>query len=210
MIQKGFQSSPRAALAAWGPIVILSAVSGAMLLLPPAWVAVLRYERGAVGRGEWWRLITANFLHLGVWHYLLNVASLVLLALLCPEREAWRHWILQVLVVAAGTCTGLYFGAPAVIFYVGLSGMIYGLFLLGLGRQALNGDRIAMLCLAFLIGRVAWEFIVGIPASEERLIGGRVVPQSHLSGMVAALIYAAAAGLIQKINALRHKMPQAL
>jgi hypothetical protein len=83
--------------------------------------------------------------------------------------------------------------------------MIYGLFLLGLGLQAWRGDRIAIACLVFLGCRIAYEFRAGIPPSEERLIGGHVVPESHLYGVIAAFVYAAGAALLLRVKQARRR-----
>jgi rhomboid family GlyGly-CTERM serine protease len=188
MIANELRSSVRVWL--WPALLALG--SGALLFADPATIAAMCYDRVAVAQGQWWRLLTGNFVHLGFWHYSLNVASLVLLVALCPEPVPHWDWLARIVFVSIGTCLGLYWGAPWVPSYVGLSGMIYGLFFLGLGAQALRRDRIAWACLLFLAARIGWEFVMGIPASEERLVGGRIVPESHLYGVVAAAVYAAA------------------
>ena len=169
---------------------LLGLFSAALLLLDTETVAALSYNRQAVADGQWWRLLTANFVHLGWWHYSLNVASLALLLALCPERLPGWDWLARILLVSFGTCLGMYWRAPWITSYVGLSGMIYGLFFLGLGAQAIAGDRFAWACMAFLAARITWEFVVGIPRSEEELVGGHIVPESHLFGVIAALGYA--------------------
>lgn len=175
-------------MAAW-PLGLV-AFSGLLLFLEPSTVAALRYDRAAVAGGQWWRLLTGNFVHLGWWHYSLNAASIALLLALCPERLPGWDWAARFLLVSFGTCLGMYGCAPWITSYVGLSGMIYGLFFLGLGAQAWAGDRFAWFCMAFLAARITWEFVVGIPHSEEELVGGRIVPESHLFGVIAAFGYA--------------------
>jgi rhomboid family GlyGly-CTERM serine protease len=164
--------------------------SALLLLLDPSTIAALGYDRSAVAGGQWWRLLTGNFVHLGWWHYSLNAASILLLLALCPERMAGWDWLGRIVLVSFGTCLGMYWCAPWIKSYVGLSGMIYGLFFLGLGAQALAGDRFAWACMAFLAARITWEFVVGIPRSEEELVGGHIVPESHLFGVIAAFGYA--------------------
>lgn len=178
----------------WLGPAALTLISGLLLLGGERWRLALRYDRSAIAAGQWWRLLSGNFVHLGLWHWIFNVLSLALLMALCPEAlrsgAAWR----RALTLAAGVGLGLYVLTPALPDYVGLSGMIYGLFVLGLAPQVRRGDRIALACLVFLIGRVAWEACIGAPASEEALLGGRVVAESHLWGMATALMYWLAAG----------------
>lgn len=149
----------------------------------------LRYDSVAIGAGQWWRLLSANFVHLGWWHLFLNELGLLVLVLLCPERLSWAVWARRVLLLGLGMCLGLYFFVPGIRWYVGMSGLIHGLFVLGLGRQVMQKDLIAAGCLAYLIGKIAWEMASGVPVSDEAAIGGTVLVESHLYGALSALIY---------------------
>jgi len=186
MIAEPSPSSPRV----WGPPAALSLLCLLLTMAGPHLSQILRYDRAAVAAGEWWRLFSGNLVHLGYWHLLLNVLSLALLVLLCPERLSVAEWLRRLLVIGTGMSVCLYYFAPEVRTYVGLSGLVYGLFALGLGRQALRRDEIAIACLVFLAARITWELVVGAPASETELIGGGVVAQSHLYGICTALVYA--------------------
>lgn len=181
----------------WGPPAALAALSIVLMLGGPHLSQVLRYDRAAVAAGEWWRLFSANLVHLGWWHLLFNVLSLVLLVLLCPEALSWSEWLRRVVVVGTGMSLCLYFFVPALQSYVGLSGLVYGLFALGLGRQALRKDEIGIACLVFLGARIAWELVKGAPASETELLGGGVVAESHLFGVLCALLYAGMAYVLR-------------
>lgn len=150
----------------------------------------LRYDREAIEVGQAWRLLTGNLVHLGWWHLFLNEMGLLVLVLLCPEKLGWAVWLRRVVLVGLGMSAGLYFFVPDNGWYVGLSGVIHGLFVLGLGRQIVaERDLIATGCLAFLLGKVAWELAVGVPVSDEAAIGGSVLVESHLYGSLSALAY---------------------
>lgn len=200
MIAEPSPSSPRV----WGPPAALSLLCLLLTLAGPQLTQFLRYDRAAVAAGEWWRLFSGNLVHLGYWHLLLNVLSLVLLVLLCPERLSPAEWLRRLLLIGTGMSLCLYFFAPAVLTYVGLSGLVYGLFALGLGRQALRRDEIAIVCLVFLAARITWELVMGAPASETELIGGGVVAESHLYGICSALVYALATYAWGKVSRAAH------
>jgi rhomboid family GlyGly-CTERM serine protease len=166
--------------------------------------AALRYDADAIGAGQWWRLLTGNLVHLGWWHLFLNEVGLLVLVLLCPERLAWSVWLRRIVLIGAGMTASLYFFVPQTEWYVGMSGVIHGLFVLGLGRQVVDRrDLIAAGCLAYLVGKIAWEMVVGVPVSDESAIGGKVLVESHLYGSLAALIYGLIFGAFRRTETFR-------
>lgn len=164
----------------------------------------LRYDAGAIGAGEWWRLLTGNLVHLGWWHLFLNEVGLLVLVLLCPEALPWSVWTRRLLCLGLGLGLGLYWLVPHAHWYVGMSGVIHGLFLLGLGRQVIKDrDLIAAGCIAYLVGKIAWELHSGVPVSDEEAIGGKVLVESHLYGTLSALLYGLIFGAFTRAETFR-------
>lgn len=190
-----------------GPLLICL-ISGALLGGGETVSRALEFARGDIASGQWWRLWTCNWVHLGGWHWFLNALSLLLWIELCPQRLRLRDWLARVLFIGGGVGLGLFLLSPGVETYVGLSGMIYGLFLLDLGRDAVRGDRFALLCRAFLMLRVGWECIHGTPRYERSLIGGQVVASSHVWGMVSAVIYGGIVGGVERLRCGRRSTTQ--
>lgn len=149
----------------------------------------LRWDREALDAGEWWRLWTGNFVHLGYWHAFLNALGVLVLVLLCPETLTWQVWVRRLLLLSLGMSLGLYFFVPDVTAYVGMSGVIHGLFVLGLMPQVLKKDLIALGCLLYLVGKIGWELYAGAPVSDEAALGGKVLVESHLYGTLSAFLY---------------------
>ena len=191
------EASP-ATPAVWLPPLLIVAASAVLEMAGAPVTELLRYDRVAVDAGQWWRLLSGNFVHLGWWHWFLNALSFVLLIFLCPEQRPARSWLLSVAVIGTGMCLCLHLFSPRLSTYVGLSGLVYGLFALGFGRQIAAGDRFAIACLAFVAARIVWELMIGAPASEEGLIGGSVVAESHLYGVLSAVVYGVAAGAFRR------------
>jgi len=149
----------------------------------------LRFDRALIESGQWWRLITGSFVHLGWWHLFLNEMGIGVLVLLCPQPLSYGVWLRRILLLSFVMSLGLYFLAPQLHDYVGMSGVIHGLFLLGLVPQVLKKDLNALGCLLYLFGKLGWELFGGVPVSDEVALGGRVVLESHLFGTLAALMY---------------------
>jgi rhomboid family GlyGly-CTERM serine protease len=190
----------------WLPPAMLMAIVAVLGLLGEPARELLKYDTAALHAGQWWRLLTDNFVHLGWWHLFLNELGLLVLVLLCPESLHWSVWVRRVLLVGIGMSLGLYFFVPRISSYVGMSGLIHGLFVLGLGRQVLvQRDLIAAGCLAYLVGKIGWELVTGVPVSDEQAIGGKVLVESHLYGTLSAVIYGLIFGAFTRVETFRRR-----
>lgn len=190
MIAKG--SAPP--LAVWGPPLALLVLIIALEGLRPWLHEALVYDRDAILGGQYWRLLSGNFVHLGPWHSFLNGLGVLVFVLLCPVRWGWAGWGWRLVVLSLGMSLGLLAFLPWLQGYVGLSGVIHGLFVLGLWPQVRQKDLIALGCMAYLLGKVGWELYAGAPVSDEAAIGGKVIVESHLFGALsgAAILLASA------------------
>lgn len=186
MIPDSLYRSP----AVWGPPLVLMLFLLLLETLGNSGREWFSYDRAAMEAGQWWRLLTGNFVHLGWWHWFLNEMGLLVLVLLCPERLSPAIWLRRLLFLGLGMSLGLYFFVPELGNYVGMSGVIHGLFVLGLLPQVAKKDLIALGCLLYLLGKIGYELYAGAPVSDEAAIGGSVVVESHLFGSLAAFVYA--------------------
>lgn len=170
------------------------AVVGVLLILAlqaggDAWQSALRFERTPLLHGEQlWRAVTGHLVHLGWAHALLNACGLLLCCALAPARFTPRRLVLDVLWLAMAISLLLLALSPEVTYYMGLSGVLYGLFVCGLTPSALRGDRISGAALFTVLGWMAWQSIAGPSAAEEQQIGGRIVAVAHVYGAAAAAL----------------------
>ena len=88
---------------------------------------VLGQEVGGVATGEWWRLLTAGFLHYGLTHLLFNMVSLYFLgSMLEPAIGRSRFLIIYFVSLLAGSFGGVLLQGPA-DQGAGASGAVFGL-----------------------------------------------------------------------------------
>lgn len=82
-------------------------------------------SRDAVMQGEWWRLVTAMFLHGGVEHVLGNAIALFVLGMVCEHAFARTQfaWLFVISGIAGSVVSMLTSAGPS----VGASGAIFGL-----------------------------------------------------------------------------------
>lgn len=151
----------------------------------------LRFDREAILHGEVWRLATAHLAHLGWQHLALNLAGLGLIWLLFGRAYTMAQWFVVLAVSMLGVSLGVLALLPAVHWYVGLSGVLHGLFVAGALASLAAGYRAELLLLGLLIAKLAWEQMHGALPGSERLAGGDVLVESHLFGAIAGLLAAA-------------------
>lgn len=149
--------------------------------------ALLCYEREAVLEGQWWRLFTAHFVHLGWAHCLMNLIGLALCGALAADLRSWRDWASVLGTLAIGVGLLLFLVSPQVSNYAGLSGVLYGLIVCVLAPMAIRRNAIAWIALGVIGGRIGWQMFVESPNAQSTLFDGHVVAQGHLYGAVCAI-----------------------
>lgn len=170
----------------WLAIAALIAAMAALQALPDSARAVLRHDRAALLDGELWRLFTAHLVHLGWAHWALNAGGLVLCGVLANPLPPPGRLLARLAVLGLGVSLMLLAFDPLLAHYVGLSGVLYGLFVLTLWPQARRGDVLGTVALLTVLAWAAWQCMAGPIAQEAALIGGAIVAQAHAYGVVAA------------------------
>lgn len=167
-----------------GGLAVLLATGGESARL------ALRYERGAIFQGEYWRLLTGHMVHGSSAHLLLNMVGMGLMAGLFPRHYSWRQWLLILLASAAASDAGFVFYEPQLQWYVGLSGVLHGVLAAGAIAWWLQESRPLALALSLvLVAKLAWEQWHGaLPFSGDM----PVVVDAHLYGALGGALAGAA------------------
>lgn len=176
-----------------GLIIVNSLIFWLMEVNGGAMSRSVRYRFGAsyapkLLHGEWWRTVTAVFLHLDVHHILANMAALLVLGTLV--LRSWgigRFYLMYIISGIAGNWFSFLIN-PSPGMKAGASGAILGL----LG--ALAGDRIRTIWREPLIvkarGRYkAWHIIAMVVAFYGMTVGvGPADHWAHIGGLIAGVI----------------------
>ena len=171
----------------YAPIVV-SILSLGIFVLAPASTQWLRYQRTYIEQGEYWRLISGHFCHLGGIHLLFNLLGMWLVTLLLRQVLHHHTWVTVFGFSLLGTSMGLWFFSPEVIGYVGLSGALHGLVVAGgiLDLRNLFFSNVVLLLGVF--GKILWEQSSYYSNSMSELIGGHVLVDSHMYGALSGLL----------------------
>ena len=146
------------------------------------------WDRGALDQGEFWRLATGHFVHLGWSHLALNVAGLCLVAWITGKTFSVIQWLAIAALTLAVIDAGFWYLYDGLDWYVGLSGLLHGLLVAGLFVGTIRGDRESMALGVLVLGKLAWEQVAGPLPGSESTSGGAVIVDAHLYGAVGGLL----------------------
>ena len=173
-----------------------------MLILDLVWglgdsvSEALRYDRGAIAAGGWWRLLTAHAVHLDLHHLLLNELGLVLMWSLFARDYDTVEWCVIVLSGALAISCGLWWLSPSVGWYVGASGVLHSVMAAGCAKHLAERAWDRWLLLIGLCGKLVYEQSTGHAAPM-------IVVDAHLYGAAAG--FAVGAALSWRIAIIRHR-----
>lgn len=149
----------------------------------------LRYERSLILEGEYWRLLGAHFAHLNLTHLALNLAGWWLFLLLCGHLFSSKQLTINILILALGISFGLLILRTDFQWYLGFSGVLYGLLLIGSLRFALQEQRlIGALIFGTLTVKMALDIYSGQTNTSALLIGAPVATVAHVYGLIIGLL----------------------
>lgn len=156
------------------------------------WPGLLGDWRPNFAAQPWTMFASYGFLHAGLWHLAVNMATLLLLAGPVAARIGERGFVRVYALSLLGGALGYAALAPTTAPMVGASGALFGL---AGAALALEFDRRITLALPI---RNVIAMIFGLAAGNALLTwttGGDLAWQAHLGGFVTGWLYAIAARL---------------
>ncbi|MEP4076647.1 rhomboid family intramembrane serine protease [Haloferula sp.] len=131
---------------------------------------------------EWWRLLTAPFLHGGWIHFLMNASGLYYLGRRMEVLARWPH-VAAVFLMAAwvgGEASSRFVSAPS----VGASGGLLGILGFLLVFEFLNRSLVPQTATRRLLAGVVLTGVIGV-------VGFKFIDNAaHIGGLVAGMVYA--------------------
>lgn len=145
----------------------------------------LEYRRAAILHGQVWRLLTGSLVHLGWVHLARDLAGLFLIWGLLHSVLDERSWLWVMLTSAFAVGLGLFVFDPGITWYVGISGVLFGLYCAGALSELRERLAHAGALLLGMAGVIAWTLYAGALPGETVGLSGNVVPQeAHLYGAI--------------------------
>lgn len=147
----------------------------------------LLFLRENIQQGEVWRIWTGNLIHSNYIHLGLNLSGFWLFVFIFKELMNATQLIVSLTILITGVGLGLYFLNPELYWYAGLSGALYGLFIVGATYALLDKDFITGISILIVIPvKIIWDHLHNTGQANADLIGVPISTDSHIYGLSTA------------------------
>ena len=147
------------------------------------------YQRYLIVQGQLWRLFTGHLLHTNGYHLLLNLTALMMLWALHRRFYSLRIYSALFVFCSLSTSLGIFYYSASLIQYVGLSGVLHGIFVFGALMDIKTKDKTGYLLFIGVWLKIAHEQIYGASTDVSDLIEASVAIDAHLWGAIGGLLF---------------------
>lgn len=169
-----------------GPLLI-AFLSTLLFVLEPHSSDALAYQRDALSWQEVWRWISGHVVHTNGAHLMLNLTGLAMLWLLHGHYYSLSTFFGQLLLYAFAVTGCIFVFHPELQWYVGLSGVLHGIFVWGAVQDIRRLEMGGKLLFLGVWVKIAYEQFYGGSADVAALINARVATEAHLYGALTGL-----------------------
>ena len=146
------------------------------------------FDRTALLDGEWWRAFTGHIFHTNQYHLLLNLGATILLWSLHGQYYRLSNYAIVLFICAVATSLGVYYFSTDINYYVGLSGVLHGVFVWGACCDILHKEKTGYLLLLGVWLKIGHEQWFGASEDVAQLISASVAIDAHLFGAIGGMI----------------------
>ena len=147
---------------------------------------ILRYETRSINDLELWRLLTAHWVHANWKHFALNMLGFGLCLALTNVNWSLPQWLWRIGLISLGVSLAFYWQHPGLGWYVGFSGVLFGLYVLAAVDNFNRQSFISLTLLAFIAIKIALEQGASANITSSDWIGVPVLVDAHFYGVLIA------------------------
>ncbi|MBL7000413.1 MAG: rhombosortase [Gammaproteobacteria bacterium] len=178
------------------PVFIISLI---MLLLQLLGPELLRYDSRFLQHAEYWRFLSGHWVHANWIHFGLNIAGFTLCLALTGVRWALWQWGWRIIVLSTAISSGFIVWQPQLGWYVGFSGVLFGLYVLAAVASLSEQRMMSVILLIFIALKIILEQGASVNITSSELIGIPVLVDAHLYGVLSATLVVLAQRILNKL-----------
>jgi rhomboid family GlyGly-CTERM serine protease len=180
-------------------------IDGLLVYIIPGLTAHLQYDRAAILTGQWWRVVTGNWVHFSASHLWFDLMAFGLVGWM-TERSGYPHFGLLVMLSALGIGMTLLAVQPDMQFYGGLSGIATGAIVYYALWGLQEGGLWRWICGTVLLVSVGKIILETVSGRTLLAAAGSVpfvpVPMSHVTGgLIACVVWLCTLDRLRPVSA---------
>ncbi|MDW3095051.1 MAG: rhombosortase [Gammaproteobacteria bacterium] len=140
-------------------------------------------------QGEYWRFLSAHLIHYSWMHCISNVAGLVLLITIFKNSKLYIYWFLASVVIAIAVSSGLIIFSNRLMWYVGFSGVLTGLYAYASIKTYSENIKLSMVVLITLSIYVTIQILQGELISSILIPDLKASSYAHAYGLCAGTLF---------------------
>ncbi len=170
-------------------LVIIPLIGLALMQLPTEVRELLHFNIEDIFQGEYWRFYTGHFLYYSYNHLILNTAA-VFIFIFIFNNTISKSIFIEILVLATIISSGLLYLSNLLGWYVGFSGVMYGLFTLSAIKLIPINRTLALAILFTLTAYMIFQLYSG-ELVESAIHDIRISSYAHALGYGGGVLIAA-------------------
>ena len=167
-----------------------------MMVLQLLGQKLFRYQFDWQESGQFWRLLSAHWAHTNWIHFLLNAVGLILCMSIATPNWSVKKWLSYQLILGLGISLLFTMFNPELRWYLGYSGILYGIFLLAAIDLYPRDRLIGILLGAAIVIKITLEQTSDINITSSDIIGSPVIVDAHFYGVLLAAAIALFNGIV--------------
>lgn len=181
-------------------IIILIPITGLIsLTLPTNRLESLFFHTQLIPSGEYWRFITGHFIYNNWQHWLLNTIGIGLFFLLFRNTKISKTYLYVISLLVCWISIGLLLLSQQLIWYIGFSGVLSGLYIYGACITMNNDKSLSIGVILLFIG------FTGMQLYQGELVSGSIrglhsSSYAHALGITGGFLIAGFAAVANRIT----------
>lgn len=171
-------------------IVIFILLPISFSLLGEKAVDTFEYNKTELLHGEVWRIFSCHFTHINWHHVVLNMSGALLIYILLGKLYSLAIWAMAITCCAFSVSMGLLFFHPEILWYRGLSGVLHGLFMMGVIKEMEQGNVLYYFAFLGITAKLISEFTSKPGTISADLMDAPVISEAHFYGAAMGLFIA--------------------
>jgi rhomboid family GlyGly-CTERM serine protease len=148
-----------------------------------------QYDRLSIANGEYWRIITCHFCHIGWKHLLLNLIGFIFIILFFFHIYPLVKWFYATIFCSVFIGLGFLILMPELDWYMGLSGLLHSFLVIGLVGEIKRGRKLYYVGLLVVLLKVVMEKYVGPSIYTRQFLEFTVIADAHVLGALSGLMF---------------------